>query len=58
MEETQLFEDELKEPNEQNSVLFDRVKELEAQLMEETQTKHGKVFLFFYKPFISECILN
>jgi hypothetical protein len=47
MEETQLFEDEQKEANEHNSVLFDRSKELEVQFMEENQTNNGNVFLFF-----------
>jgi hypothetical protein len=36
MEETQFFEDELKEANEQKPVLFDRIKELKTLLIEET----------------------
>jgi hypothetical protein len=40
MEEAQIFEDELREANEQNSVLLARIKELEAQLTEETQASN------------------
>jgi hypothetical protein len=48
MEETQFFEDELKEANEQKPVLFDRIKELKTLLIEETQAKDGKLpFIFF-----------
>jgi hypothetical protein len=42
--ETQLFEDELKEANEQNSICFDQIKELEAQLFKETKAKNGNSF--------------
>jgi hypothetical protein len=42
MTETQAFEDELKEVSELNSVLFARIQELEAHLVEESQAKDGK----------------
>jgi hypothetical protein len=35
MQDTQMFESELKEANKYNSVLFARLQELEAQLAEE-----------------------
>jgi hypothetical protein len=43
-----MFKDELKEANENNSVLFTRLQELEAQLAEESQLKDGKFLLPFY----------
>jgi hypothetical protein len=46
-QETQMFEDELKEANEHNSVLFARLQELEAKLAEESQLKDGKFLLPF-----------
>jgi hypothetical protein len=48
MQETQMFEDELKEANEHYSVLFARLQELEAKLAEESQFKNGKFLLPFY----------
>jgi hypothetical protein len=42
MMETQLFEDELKEVNQLNSVLLAQKLELEAKLAEERQAKDGK----------------
>jgi hypothetical protein len=42
MTETQASEDELKEVSELNSVLFARIQELEAHLVEESQAKDGK----------------
>jgi hypothetical protein len=36
MQETQMYEDELKEANEYNSVLFPRLQELEAKCTEES----------------------
>jgi hypothetical protein len=45
--ETQLFEDELKEVNELNSVLLTRKQELEAQLAEESQAKTDRCFTDF-----------
>jgi hypothetical protein len=46
MQETQVFEDELKEVSELNSVLYARNQELEAKLAEESQTKDGKLSVF------------
>jgi hypothetical protein len=49
MQETQTFEDELKEMSELNSVLFAQNQELEAKLAEESQAKmvnlHGLFLL-------------
>jgi hypothetical protein len=45
MAETQLFEGELKEANEQNSIHFANEQELEAQLVEETRAKDGSALL-------------
>jgi hypothetical protein len=45
MQETQMFENELKEANQYNSVLFTRLQELEAQLAEEHQPRNGKILL-------------
>jgi hypothetical protein len=42
IQETQLFEDELKESTELNSFLYARNQELEAKLAEESQLKDGK----------------
>jgi hypothetical protein len=48
MQETQTFEEELKEVNKLNSILFARNQELEAKLAEESQAKHGKPPWSFY----------
>jgi hypothetical protein len=48
MQETQMFEDELKEANEHNSILFARLQEHEAKLAEECQLKDGKFLLPLY----------
>jgi hypothetical protein len=48
MQETQMFEDELKEANEYYLVLFAWLQELEAKLSEESQFKNGKFLLPFY----------
>jgi hypothetical protein len=48
MQETQMFEDELKEANKHNLVLFTQLQELEAKLAEESQLKDGKFLLPFY----------
>jgi hypothetical protein len=45
MQETQMYENELKEANEYNSVLFAQHQELEAKCVEESRLKEGK-FLF------------
>jgi hypothetical protein len=45
MQETQMFENKLKEANEYNLVLFAQLQELEAQLDEERQLKDGKFLL-------------
>jgi hypothetical protein len=42
MQETQAFEDRLKEVSELNSVLFAQNQELEAKLVEESHVKVGK----------------
>jgi hypothetical protein len=42
MQETQMYEDELKEANEYNSVLFARLQELEAKCAEESQLKEPR----------------
>jgi hypothetical protein len=42
--ETQLFEDELKEASQLNSVLPAQKHEIEARLVEERQAKDGKHF--------------
>jgi hypothetical protein len=46
-----MYEDELKEANEYNSVLFSQLQELEAKCAEESQLKEGK----FLSPF---CLVN
>jgi hypothetical protein len=43
MQETQAFEDELKEVSELNSVLYAQNNELKAKLAEESQAKDGKL---------------
>jgi hypothetical protein len=48
MQETQMFEDEFKEANEHNSVLFSHLQELETKLAEESQRKDGKFLLPFH----------
>jgi hypothetical protein len=45
MTETQLFEDELKEVSQPNSILLAQKMELEAKLAEESQVKNGKHFI-------------
>jgi hypothetical protein len=46
-----MYEDELKEANEYNSILFARLQELEAKCAEESQPKEGQ----FWSPF---CLVN
>jgi hypothetical protein len=48
MQETQMYENELKEANENISTLFARLHELEAKCTEENQLKEGKLWLPFY----------
>jgi hypothetical protein len=48
MQETQMYEIELKEPNEYISSLFAQLKELKAKCVEETELKKGKILLPFY----------
>jgi hypothetical protein len=50
MQETQFYEDELKESTEQNSFLYVRNQELKSKLAEESQLKDGK----FWLPFLLE----
>jgi ABC-type Zn2+ transport system substrate-binding protein/surface adhesin len=50
MQETQLFEDELKESTELNSFLYARNQEHEDKLSEESKPKDGK----FWLPFLIE----
>jgi hypothetical protein len=45
MGETQLFEDELKEANESNSILLADKQKLEAQLAEKIRAKGGNALL-------------
>jgi hypothetical protein len=47
MKETQMYEDEHKEVNKYNSILYARLQELEAKCIEESQLKEGK----FLSPF-------
>jgi hypothetical protein len=47
MQETQMYETELREASEYVSALFARLEELEAKCTEETQLKEGKVLLPF-----------
>jgi hypothetical protein len=49
MQETQMYETELKEANEYISTLFAWLKELEAKCAEETQLKEGKCNTQFCK---------
>jgi hypothetical protein len=51
MQETQLYEGDLKEANKYNSILFARLQELEAKCAEESRLKEGK----FLSP---SCIVN
>jgi hypothetical protein len=44
MMETQLFEDELKEVSQLNSILLAQKLELETRLVEQSQAKDGKHF--------------
>jgi hypothetical protein len=48
MQETQMFEDELKEADEHKSVLFARLQDLEDKLAKESQLKNTKFLLPFY----------
>jgi hypothetical protein len=48
MQETQMYETELKEANEYISAPFARLEELEVKCTEETQLKEGKILLPFY----------
>jgi hypothetical protein len=48
MQETQIFEDELKEVSKLNSVLLNQNQELEAKLAKESQAKDGKPPLLFF----------
>jgi hypothetical protein len=43
MQDSQAFEDELKEVSKLNSALYARNQELEAKLAEESQAKDGKL---------------
>jgi hypothetical protein len=47
MQETQMYENELKEANENNSILSARLQELETKCVEESQLKEGKYLLPF-----------
>jgi hypothetical protein len=47
MQETRMYETELKEANKYISALFARLKELEAKCAEENQLKEGKILLPF-----------
>jgi hypothetical protein len=60
MQETQIYEDELKEVNEYNSVLSTRLQELETKCAEESQLKEGNFLLPFYlaNPIISKYTLD
>jgi hypothetical protein len=48
MQETQIFEDELKEVSKLNLVLLNQNQELEAKLAKESQAKDGKPPLLFF----------
>jgi hypothetical protein len=48
MQETQTFNDELKEVSEHNSILFAQNQDLEGKLAKESQAKDGKPPLSFY----------
>jgi hypothetical protein len=58
--ETQVYEDELKEAKECNSVLVAQLQELEAQCAKENRLKEGKFLLPFclVNPVISEYTLD
>jgi hypothetical protein len=60
MQETQMYEDELKEANEYNSIISAWLQELETRSAEESQLKEGKYLLPFYlaNPIISEYNLD
>jgi hypothetical protein len=60
MQETQMYEDKLKEANEYNSVLFAWLQELEDKCAEERQLKYGKFLspFFLVNPVISEYTLD
>jgi hypothetical protein len=47
MQETQMYEDELNEANEYNSILSTRLQEHETECVEESQLKDGKYLLPF-----------
>jgi hypothetical protein len=48
MQETQTFEDELKEANKSNSILAARLQEVKTKLVEESQLKDSKFTLPIY----------
>jgi hypothetical protein len=48
MQETQMYEYELKEVNECNSVLVARLRELEVKCAEQSRLKEGKFLSPFY----------
>jgi hypothetical protein len=60
MQETQMYEDKLKEANEYNSILSARLQELETKCAKESQLKEGKFLSPFYllNPIISEYTLD
>jgi hypothetical protein len=60
MQETQMYEDELKEANEYNSILSAQLQELETKCAEESQVKEGKFLLSFClaNPIISEYTID
>jgi hypothetical protein len=60
MQETQMYEDELKKANEYNSILSTQLQELEAKRTEESQLKAGKFLSSFYlvNPIISKYTLD
>jgi hypothetical protein len=60
MQETQMYEDELKKANEYNSILSTQLQELEAKCTEESQLKAGKFLSSFYlvNPIISKYTLD
>jgi hypothetical protein len=55
-----MYEDELKEANEYNSILSARLQELETKCAEESQLKEGKFLLSFClaNPIISEYTID
>jgi hypothetical protein len=60
MQETQMYEDEHKEANKYNSILFARLQELEDKCIKESQLKEGKFLSPFchVNPAISEYTLD